>query len=160
MEGPSWLFDDDEDDVAGRGQSEVLRRAKSRSEKRQEHALKARLSSASKRLTLEPHVDDSESEPEPQVEIQRPHEEPLVEHAHVDQPPPEEEPPRRGRRAAAAAASKSLKEQPINTKLRQGDPGSQSVYENFVPGTKRKSDRKSVKNKRKKSDNNGDSSAA
>jgi len=40
------------------------------------------------------------------------------------------------RRRAAAAAVGSLKEQPTNTKLRQGDRTSSSIYKDFVPGTK------------------------
>ena len=67
----------------------------------------------------------------------------------------EEEPSRRrgGSRAASQAARSNLKEQGLNTKLRQGDRNSQSVYDDFVPGTKRKSaDPKSTKNKRKKSE--------
>ena len=64
-------------------------------------------------------------------------------------------------RAASQAARSNLKEQGLNTKLRQGDRNSQSVYDDFVPGTKRKSekstDRKSAKNKqRKKSEDKKD----
>ena len=77
--------------------------------------------------------------------------------------PVEEEPSRRrgGSRAASQAARSNLKEQGLNTKLRQGDRNSQSVYDDFVPGTKRKSekstDRKSAKNKqRKKSEDKKD----
>ena len=73
------------------------------------------------------------------------------------EPEPEVEPRRRGgARAAATAARSSLKEPTLGSKLRQGDRASNSVYDDFVPGTKRKSDRKSAKGtgvKKKKSSN-------
>ena len=130
MEGPSWMFND-----APEATARPTQPVKTREEKRQENSLKARLSSASRRLSL----DEGESS--------------------TDEAPKEEEPVRRGsHRAAAAAARTSLKEAPVNTKLRQGDPGSNSVYDDFAPGTKRKSDsssgsgKSSKSSKKKKSD--------
>ena len=61
----------------------------------------------------------------------------------------QEEPRRRGSRAAAAAARSSLKEPTLNSKLRQGDPSSTSVYDDFVPGTKRKSSSSEAKSSSK-----------
>ena len=123
MEGPSWLFEEE---------SSAQTTTKTRDEKRKENSLKARFSSASRRLSVETE-EEQPSEVVPS-EQEQPPEPPL-------QPPPpaEEEPRRRGSRAAAAAARSSLKEPTLNSKLRQGDPSSTSVYEDFVPGTKRKS---------------------
>ena len=82
---------------------------------------------------------------------------PEVEVAPEVEVEPEVEPRRRGgARAAATAARSSLKEPTLGSKLRQGDRASNSVYDDFVPGTKRKSDRKSAKGtgvKKKKSSN-------
>merc|ERR1712037_205628 len=93
-------------------------------------------------------MGETEIEAEPEVEVA-----PEVE----VEPEPEVEPRRRGgARAAATAARSSLKEPTLGSKLRQGDRASNSVYDDFVPGTKRKSDRKSAKGtgvKKKKSSN-------
>ena len=153
MEGPSWLFADAEINNGPR-------QTKSRDEKRKENSLKARLSSASRKLSIDPENEganrldeeaeetETEIEAEPDVEVQ-----PEVE----VEPEPEVEPRRRGgARAAATAARSSLKEPTLGSKLRQGDRASNSVYDDFVPGTKRKSDRKSAKGtgvKKKKSSN-------
>ena len=150
MEGPSWLFNDD--NVQG-GSSQATsqqpdRAAKSREERRKENSVKARLSSASRKLSLENNEDDddsdSDSSEEPSTgEAKEEMNDPEVEVKDEEEP---EEPRRRGgSRAAAKAARSSLKEPAMNTKLRQGDPVSKSVYDDFVPGTKRKSDRKSSK---------------
>ena len=159
MEGPSWLFADAEINNGPR-------QTKSRDEKRKENSLKARLSSASRKLSIDPENEganrldeeaeetETEIEAEPDVEVQPEIEvEPEVE----VEPEPEVEPRRRGgARAAATAARSSLKEPTLGSKLRQGDRASNSVYDDFVPGTKRKSDRKSAKGtgvKKKKSSN-------
>jgi len=159
MEGPSWLFSDAEINNGPR-------QTKSRDEKRKENSLKARLSSASRKLSIDPENEganrldeeaeetENEDEAEPDVEVQ-----PEIEVApEVEvEPEPEVEPRRRGgARAAATAARSSLKEPTLGSKLRQGDRASNSVYDDFVPGTKRKSDRKSAKGtgvKKKKSSN-------
>jgi len=131
LEGPSWLFNDNPGPSSR--SSGAPRPTKSREERRQENSVKARVSGASRKLSLE-------SNEEPEIESE----------------PIEDEPRRRGgSRAAAKAARSALKEQPMNVKLRQGDPGAgSSVYDDFVPGTKRKSERKSSKSsgsKKKKS---------
>jgi hypothetical protein len=54
--------------------------------------------------------------------------------------------PRPKRRAAAAAAT-SLREVPLGTKLRQGDPTSNSVYSDYVPQTKEAKKRRTSKKK-------------
>ena len=96
MEGPSWLFSDNE---RNNGQRQI----KSRDEKRKEHSIKARLSSASKKLSLEP---ETVPEGEEETEVLRPETT-----ADVQQEPEVEEPRRRGgARAAAQAARGSLKE--------------------------------------------------
>merc|ERR1712004_334090 len=106
---------------------------KTRDEKRKENSLKARFSSASRRLSVETEEEQpSEQEQPPEPPLQPP-------------PPAEEEPRRRGSRAAAAAARSSLKEPTLNSKLRQGDPSSTSVYEDFVPKRKSSSEPKSSK---------------
>jgi len=150
MEGPSWLFSDN--DI-----NNGPKQTKSRDEKRKENSLKARLSSASRKLSIEPENDETEvtlpSQPETEDEIQP---EPEVQPEPEAQTEPEvqsesEEPRRRGgSRAAAQAARNSLKEPTLGSKLRQGDPVGNSVYNDFVPGTKRKSDRKSSKGSSKK----------
>merc|ERR1712129_592747 len=100
------------------------------------------------RLDEEAEETETEVEAEPDVEVQ-----PEIE-VELE---PEVEPRRRvGARAAATAARSSLKEPTLSSKLRQGDRASISVYDDFVPGTKRKSDRKSAKGtvvKKKKSSN-------
>ena len=156
MEGPSWLFSDN--DI-----NNGPKQTKSRDEKRKENSLKARLSSASRKLSIEPENDETEgallSQPETEVEVQSETEiqpEPEVQPEAEVQTEPEvqaesEEPRRRGgSRAAAQAARNSLKEPTLGSKLRQGDPVGNSVYNDFVPGTKRKSDRKSSKGSSKK----------
>ncbi len=158
MEGPSWLFSDT--DI-----NNGPRQTKSRDEKRKENSLKARLSSASRKLSIDPEneeanrldeeeAEETEIEAEPDVDVQP--EVDVVPEVEVE-PEPEVEPRRRGgARAAATAARSSLKEPTLGSKLRQGDRASNSVYDDFVPGTKRKSDRKSAKGtgvKKKKSSN-------
>merc|ERR1712172_162561 len=136
MEGPSWLFSDAEINNGPR-------QTKSRDEKRKENSLKARLSSASRKLSIDPENEGANRLDEEAEETENEDEaEPEVEAA----PEPEVEPRRRGgARAAATAARSSLKEPTLGSKLRQGDRASNSVYDDFVPGTKRKSDRKSAK---------------
>ena len=67
MEGPSWLFSDY--DV-----NNGPKHTKSRDEKRKENSLKARLSSASRKLSIEPENEETEvtlpSQPETEVEVQ------------------------------------------------------------------------------------------
>ena len=155
MEGPSWLFSDD----SPSSNSRQSQSTKPRDEKRQENSLKARLSSASRKISLD---EDNNKE----IENNEPSR-PKKGKSSVDKETKNTEQSEnttseeisaeisRPRRGAAQAARSSLKEQPINTKLRQGDPASKSVYDDFVPGSKRQSDRKSgksAKNKRKKSD--------
>ena len=158
MEGPSWMFED----LQNPGPSTSRGSIKPREEKRQETSLKARLSSASRRLSMEENDEEDDEEDQsqqpPKSKVRKTSEtSETAETQDTQENPNAEEPRRRGGRAAAQAARSSLKEQPINTKLRQGDPSSSSVYGDFVPGTKRKSDRNSTnaknpKNKRKKSD--------
>ena len=158
MEGPSWLFSDN--DV-----NNGPKHTKSRDEKRKENSLKARLSSASRKLSIEPE-NEEENRLEEELPLPLPsqpelrQDEPEVQPGTLAQSEPEvqresEEPRRRGgSRAAAQAARSSLKEPTLGSKLRQGDPVSNSVYNDFVPNTKRKSDRKSSKgssSKKKKS---------
>ena len=143
MEGPSWLFSDDNATPA-KSKKTKQRQTKSREEKRQENTLKARLSSASRKLSLEGE------EPSAILPVETVADEPSSS-SSSDIAPAEG---RRGSRAAAKAARSALKEQPMNTKLRQGDPNSKSVYDDFVPGTKRKSDNKKlVKSTKKKKSN-------
>ena len=75
MEGPSWLFSDAEINNGPR-------QTKSRDEKRKENSLKARLSSASRKLSIDPENEganrldeeaeetETEIEAEPDVEVQ------------------------------------------------------------------------------------------
>merc|ERR1712166_1068425 len=134
MEGPSWLFSDA--DI-----NNGPRQTKSRDEKRKENSLKARLSSASRKLSIDPENEGASRLDEEEEEAEE------TETTEVEaEPEPEVEPRRRGgARAAATAARSSLKEPTLGSKLRQGDRASNSVYDDFVPGTKRKSDRKSSK---------------
>jgi len=146
MEGPSWLFSDDINNGP--------RQTKSRDEKRKENSLKARFSSASRKLSIEPDNEEEDGlEEEPPLPPEtEPEIEPEPEVAPEPEVEPEPEEPRRrgGSRAAAQAARNSLKEPTLGSKLRQGDPVGNSVYNDFVPGTKRKSDRKSSKGSSKK----------
>ena len=150
MEGPSWLFSDN--DI-----NNGPKQTKSRDEKRKENSLKVRLSSASRKLSIEPENEETEvtlpSQPETEVEVQSETEiqpEPEVQTEPEVQSESEEPRRRGGSRAAAQAARNSLKEPTLGSKLRQGDPVGNSVYNDFVPGTKRKSDRKSSKGSSKK----------
>ena len=150
MEGPSWLFSDN--DI-----NNGPKQTKSRDEKRKENSLKARLSSASRKLSIEPENEETEvtlpSQLETDVEVQSETEiqpEPEVQTEPEVQSESEEPRRRGGSRAAAQAARNSLKEPTLGSKLRQGDPVGNSVYNDFVPGTKRKSDRKSSKGSSKK----------
>ena len=156
MEGPSWLFSDD----SPSSNSRQSQSTKPRDEKRQENSLKARLSSASRKISLDEDSNETENNEPPRPKKGKSSvdkETKNVTQSENKNTTAEENSAEisRPRRGAAQAARSSLKEQPINTKLRQGDPASKSVYDDFVPGSKRQSDRKSgksAKNKRKKSD--------
>ena len=143
MEGPSWLFSDNE---INNGPKQT----KSRDEKRKENSLKPKHSSSSKRLSLEPESETERLNETEEAQPEATRNEPEVSGPSVPETDDDtvsevdEEPRRRGgSRAAAKAARGALKEPTLGSKLRQGDPSSNSVYDNFVPGTKRKSDQKS-----------------